>query len=257
MKKKFKILVSNDDGISSKGLLALRNAMLELGDVFVYAPNEQQSAVGHAITVQTPLRVIPHFVNGELFGYAINGTPADCIKLAITSLLDTKPDLIVSGINHGANAAINVIYSGTVSAATEGTILEIPSIAFSLTSFDPEDFSYAAKVAKQIAETVLTNGLPPGVLLNVNIPAIPENQIKGIAITRQGRSKWNDYYERRVDPNKKEYYWLTGTMKRLDDEINSDLVAIQNNYVSITPIHYDLTDYNFLAELKNWNLNGK
>lgn len=257
MKKKFKILVSNDDGISSAGIIALRNAMLELGEVIVYAPHKQQSAVGHAITVQTPLRIEPHFVNDELFGYAVTGTPADCVKLAISSMLDEPPDLVVSGINHGANVAINVLYSGTVSAATEGRILDIPSIAFSMTSFEPKDFSYAEKVAQQIAREVLEKGLPPGILLNVNIPAVPENEIQGIVVTRQGISKWNDIYERRIDPNQREYFWLTGSLKKLDIEIDSDVVATHDNFVSVTPIQYDLTAYDFLPHLKTWKLNGR
>lgn len=252
MEKKFSILVSNDDGIYSEGINALKEAMSELGEVLVYAPHKQQSAVGHAITTHLPLRVNPYYLNGELFGYAVTGTPADCVKLAVTTLLDKKPDLIVSGINHGSNTAINVIYSGTVSAATEGTILGIPSIAFSLTSYTDFDFTYSKKVAKIIASQVLKNGLPKGVLLNVNIPPVPEEQIKGIKVTKQGKSKWNDYFERRLDPSNREYFWLTGSMNINNDDPDSDVIAIQNNYVSVTPIQFDLTDYKFLEELKNW-----
>lgn len=252
MVKRYKILVSNDDGIYSEGIIALREAMQEIGDVFVYAPHKQQSAVGHAITTHLPLRVNPYFMNGDFFGYAVTGTPADCVKLAVTTHMKEKPDLIVSGINHGSNAAINVIYSGTVSAATEGTILGIPSIAFSLATYVDFDFTYSKKVAKIIASAVLKNGLPPGVLLNVNIPPVPEDQIKGIKISKQGRSRWNDYFEKRVDPQEREYFWLTGTMNSIEDDEGSDIVALQNNYVSITPIQFDLTDYKFLEELKNW-----
>lgn len=252
MVKRYKILVSNDDGIYSEGIIALREAMQEIGDVFVYAPHKQQSAVGHAITTHLPLRVNPYFMNGDFFGYAVTGTPADCVKLAVTTHMKEKPDLIVSGINHGSNAAINVIYSGTVSAATEGTILGIPSIAFSLATYVDFDFTYSKKVAKIIASAVLKNGLPPGVLLNVNIPPVPEDQIKGIKICKQGRSRWNDYFEKRVDPQEREYFWLTGTMNSIEDDEDSDIVALQNNYVSITPIQFDLTDYKFLEELKKW-----
>jgi 5'-nucleotidase len=252
MDKRFKILVSNDDGIYSEGIIALREAMLELGDVFVYAPHKQQSAVGHAITTHLPLRVNPYFMNGEFFGYAVTGTPADCVKLAVTTHMKEKPDLIVSGINHGSNAAINVIYSGTVSAATEGTILGIPSIAFSLTTYVDFDFTYSKKVAKIIAKAVLKYGLPPGVLINVNIPPVPESQIKGIKITKQGKSSWNDYFEKRIDPQNREYYWLTGQMNSFDDDEDSDVKAIQDNYVSVTPIHFDLTAYHFLEKLKQW-----
>jgi 5'-nucleotidase len=191
-------------------------------------------------------------MNGEFFGYAVTGTPADCVKLAVTTHMKEKPDLIVSGINHGSNAAINVIYSGTVSAATEGTILGIPSIAFSLTTYVDFDFTYSKKVAKIIARAVLNNGLPPGVLLNVNIPPVPEDKIKGIKVTKQGKSRWNDYFERRVDPQQREYYWLTGTMNSVEDDEDSDIRAIQENYVSVTPIQFDLTAYDFLEKLKQW-----
>lgn len=252
MNKRYKILVSNDDGIYSEGIIALREAMQEVGEVFVYAPHKQQSAVGHAITTHLPLRVNPYYMNGDFFGYAVTGTPADCVKLAVTTHLKEKPDLIVSGINHGSNAAINVIYSGTVSAATEGTILGIPSIAFSLTTYVDFDFTYSKKVAKIIAEAVLRNGLPPGVLLNVNIPPVTEEQIKGIKVTKQGKSRWNDYFEKRVDPQGREYFWLTGTMSSFEDDEESDIIAIQNNYVSVTPIQFDLTAYHFLETLKKW-----
>ncbi len=252
MAKKYKILVSNDDGIYSEGIIALREAMSELGEVYVYAPHKQQSAVGHAITTHLPLRVNPYYMNGDFFGYAVTGTPADCVKLAVTTHMKEKPDLIVSGINHGSNAAINVIYSGTVSAATEGTILGIPSIAFSLTTYVDFDFTYSKKVAKIIATAVLKNGIPPGVLLNVNIPPVPEEQIKGIKVTKQGKSRWNDYFEKRVDPQNREYYWLTGQMNNIEDDEDSDIKAIQQNYVSVTPIQFDLTAYEFLETLKKW-----
>jgi len=252
MDKKFKILVSNDDGIYSEGIIALREAMMEIGEVYVYAPHKQQSAVGHAITTHLPLRVNPYYMNGEFFGYAVTGTPADCVKLAVTTHIKEKPDLIVSGINHGSNTAINVIYSGTVSAATEGTILGVPSIAFSLTTYVDFDFTYSKKVAQIIAKAVLKNGLPPGVLLNVNIPPVTEDKIKGIKVTKQGKSRWNDCFEKRVDPQQREYYWLTGTMESFEDDEGSDIRAIQENYVSVTPIQFDLTAYNFLEKLKQW-----
>jgi len=254
MDKKFKILVSNDDGIYSEGIIALREAMMEIGEVFVYAPHKQQSAIGHAITTHIPLRVNPYYMNGEFFGYAVTGTPADCVKLAVTTHMKEKPDLIVSGINHGSNTAINVIYSGTVSAATEGTILGVPSIAFSLTTYVDFDFTYSKKVAQIIAKAVLKNGLPPGVLLNVNIPPVNEDKIKGIKVTKQGKSRWNDCFEKRVDPQQREYYWLTGTMESFEDDEGSDIRAIQENYVSVTPIQFDLTAYDFLEKLKQWEL---
>ncbi len=257
MERKYRILVSNDDGINAPGIFALKNALKDLGDVIVYAPSEQQSAVGHAITIQTPLRVNPYNINGEFFGYAVSGTPADCVKLAISTLMDEPPDLVVSGINQGANTAINVIYSGTVSAATEGVILNIPSIAVSLASYTYKDFSLAAKVARDIAEVILKKGLPPGIVLNVNVPPISENELKGIKVTTQSKSKWDDSYERRTDPNKRDYFWLTGKLQMVDKSEDSDEYAVINNYVSVTPLQFDLTAYKFLDELKTWEFNRK
>ena len=162
--------------------------------------------------------------------------------------------MLISGINHGANTAINIIYSGTVSAATEGTILGIPSVAVSLASFTYKDFSVASSFASKIARTVLKRGLPKGTLLNVNIPAVPRNEIKGVLITKQGKSVWDDQYESRFDPNNREYFWLTGRMKILDDSLDFDQTAINKNYISVTPVQYDLTDYSLLESLKDWNI---
>ena len=253
-KKKPFILVCNDDGIDAPGILALTNAMKKLGRVVVVAPDKQQSAIGHAITINYPLRVKEFKKDGKFFGYAVQGTPADCIKLAIRALLKEKPDLIVSGINHGSNTAISVIYSGTVSAATEGTILGIPSIAFSLTTYVHPDFTYAAKLAAKVAVRVLQKGLPAGTLLNVNIPPLPERQIRGIRVTRMGKSNWNDTFDLRRDPNNKEYYWLTGGLDEVDKELEFDQAAVRANYVSITPLQYDLTNYTMLDVLKNWGV---
>ncbi len=252
-KKKPKILISNDDGIDAPGIYALANEMKKLGDVVVAAPDKQQSAVGHAITMNYPLRATKFYKNGKFFGYAIDGTPADAVKLAVSSLLREKPDILISGINHGANTAISVIYSGTVSAATEGTILGIPSIAVSLTTYGPPDFRYAAKVAKRIATSVLKKGLPQGTLLNVNVPPVPEKEIQGIKVTRQSKAKWNDWFEVRKDPNNKKYFWLTGRLGTEEKKKDTDLYAIENNFVSVTPIQYDLTDYSTLNNIKKWN----
>lgn len=253
-KKKPKILISNDDGIDAPGIYALANEMKKLGDVVVAAPDKQQSAVGHAITMNYPLRATKFYKNGKFFGYAIDGTPADAVKLAVSSLLREKPDILISGINHGANTAISVIYSGTVSAATEGTILGIPSIAVSLTTYGPPDFRYAAKTARKMASLVLQKGLPPGTLLNVNVPPVPEKEIKGIKITRQSKAKWNDWFEVRKDPNNKKYFWLTGRLGTEEKKKDTDLYAIENNFVSVTPIQYDLTDYIFLNNMKKWKI---
>ncbi len=253
--KPLRILISNDDGIFAPGIFALAQSLRELGEVIVVAPDRQQSAVGHAITMNSPVRVYPFHVNGTMFGYAIDGTPADAVKFAVRNIMkDNPPDVLVSGINHGSNTAVNVIYSGTVSAATEGAILGIPSIAVSLTTYDTPDFGYSAKFARKLTEFVAEKGLPPGTVLNVNVPNVPEDEIRGVVVTRQGRSNWDDYYEKRLDPGKREYYWLTGSLQVLDKEEDIDQVAINNKKVSITPIHYDLTNYNVLNHLKSWNL---
>ena len=250
------ILVSNDDGINAEGIYALVKELKKIANVTVVAPEKQMSAVGHAITVQYPLRVNPFYKNGEFFGYAVDGTPADAVKLAVRALLkDKKIDLLVSGINHGMNTSINIIYSGTVSAATEGTILGIPSFAISLATYEPNpDFSFAAKFAVKLAQFIFENGIPSGTLLNVNVPAVPENQIKGVLITRQGKAFWDDWFDLRKDPNGREYYWLTGKFVNYEEDINSDHTAVQNKYISITPIHFDLTDYEAIDKLKKSGL---
>jgi 5'-nucleotidase len=253
--KPLRILVSNDDGIFAPGIFALAQSLRELGQVIVVAPDRQQSAVGHAITMHSPLRVYPFHVDGTMFGYAIDGTPADAVKFAVRNLMkDDPPDVLVSGINHGSNTAVNVIYSGTVSAATEGAILGIPAIAVSLTTYDTPDFTYAAKFAAKLTAIVAEKKLPPGTVLNVNVPSVPEEEIEGVVITRQGRSNWDDHYEKRLDPGNREYYWLTGSLQVLDHDEDIDQVAIKNKKVSITPIHYDLTNYSVLQQIKSWDL---
>lgn len=254
MNDKPKILVTNDDGIYTPGILALYEAMQKVGEPYVVAPDYERSAVGHAITISDPLRVQEVERNGDFFGWAVNGTPADCVKLAAKSILNFRPDLVVSGINQGPNTAINVIYSGTVSAATEGTIMGIPSIAFSLTSFKKSDFSLAKEVAQKIAAAVLQHGIPEGTLLNVNIPALPKEQITGIKITRQGRGRYEEFFEKRIDPMNRTYYWLGGKRLFLDTDEDIDEVATQNGYISVTPLQYDLTDYKMINRLKEWGL---
>jgi 5'-nucleotidase len=255
--KPLRILISNDDGIFAPGIHALARSLREIGTVVVVAPDRQQSAVGHSITMHSPLRVYPFHTNGAMFGYAVDGTPADAVKFAVRNLMkENPPDVLISGINHGSNTAVNVIYSGTVSAATEGAILGIPSIAVSLTTYGEPDFGYAAKFARRLTQLVAEKGLPHGTLLNVNVPSVPEEEIQGVVITRQGRSNWDDHYEKRMDPGKREYYWLTGSLHVLDSEDDIDQVAIKNNMVSVTPIHYDLTNYAVLNELKTWDIDS-
>ena len=253
-KRKLNILISNDDGIDAPGIYALVQEMKKIGNVTVAAPDKQQSAVGHAITMNYPLRVKEFKKNGKFFGYAVQGTPADCVKLAVRAILKQEPDLVISGVNHGSNTAISIIYSGTVSAATEGTILGIPSIAVSLTTYGPVDFRYAAQFTRKLAMLVRRHGLPPGTLLNVNIPPLKEKYIKGVLVTRQGKAVWNDTFDHRRDPNNREYYWLTGGLEDIDKDLDFDEAAVRNNYISVTPIHYDLTDYKMFDVMKKWGV---
>jgi 5'-nucleotidase len=261
MDRKLKILITNDDGIEAPGIAALAESLSEVGEVTIVAPLKEQSAIGHAITMQLPLRVINYKKNGDFFGYAVSGTPADCVKIGIRNLIEVPPDLVVSGINHGSNTAINIIYSGTVSAAREAAIMEIPSMAVSVTNHEATDFRFAAKISRLLALKLASNDLPLGTLLNVNVPDIPEDQIAGIKLTRQGKSKWDDIYVRRTDPYGKNYYWLTGNLMEVDTELETDQVAIRKNYVSVSPIHFDLTDYDTFEKMKTWKIedlmNGK
>ncbi|GAB5519654.1 MAG: 5'/3'-nucleotidase SurE [Rhodothermales bacterium] len=250
------ILICNDDGIGAPGIQALAEAVHGLGQLIVVAPIEEQSAVGHAITIRTPVRAYEWaaFKVDVEAAYAVTGTPADCIKLAVSSFLPRKPDLVVSGINQGPNTAVNVIYSGTVSAATEASILGIDAIAFSYCHWTADDYTPSKQVARRVAEQVLAKGLPPGIGLNVNIPAIPGDQIKGVQVTRQARSRWEESYQARVDPFERPYYWLSGEFVNLDDGERTDLEAINAGFVSITPIQHDLTAHRFIDELEQWGL---
>ena len=248
------ILVSNDDGVDAPGLAALTSALTELGDVYVVAPLHEQSAVGHAITIRDPVRArsVGVGLEGAAAAYGVQGTPADCVKLAVNQLLPRKPDLVVSGINRGPNTAVNVIYSGTVSAATEAAILGIDAVAVSLCDWKGGDYGPSQQVAARIAGRVLDRGLPAGILLNVNVPAVPTEEIRGIMPTRQARSRWDESFHERVDPNDQPYYWLTGTFVNLDEGENTDLWAVENGFVSVTPIQYDLTAHEYLSELESW-----
>lgn len=252
-----KILITNDDGIYSKGIKILANTLKELGEITVAAPLTEQSAVGHSITMKYPLRISEVYDNGSFFGYAIDGTPADCVKMGIRNIMKEKPDLVVSGINHGSNVAINVIYSGTVSAAREAAIMDTQAIAISLTNHKPKHLETAAKAALIVSKFALENPLPNGVILNVNVPDVPLSEIKGFLFTKQGSSKWDDYYEQRIDPYGNYYYWLKGEMLFLDEDLNNDIIAVQNNFISITPVHFDLTDYNVLNELRTKKIDFK
>lgn len=243
------ILVCNDDGIYSPGILALAEVASEFGDVRIVAPDREQSAMGHSITTNTPLRSRSLKIDGRFNGQAVTGTPADAIKLAHDQLLDRKPDLVVSGINHGSNASINILYSGTVSAATEGTILGYPSIAVSCNDFDDQaDLSGAKDAARKVIDYVLTSGLPTGVTLNLNAPAGP---LKGIHWARQADSRYVEEFEGRVDPHDRQYYWLTGRLEVLEEGDDLDLSVLKQGYASLTPIQYDLTAYDLLDEVED------
>lgn len=250
------ILVTNDDGIFAKGILSLTEAVLPLGDVVVVAPDRPQSGMGHAVTINNLLRL--NQVRYELpvmAAYSSSGTPVDCVKLAIYKVMHRKPDLVVSGINHGSNSSINVIYSGTMSAAMEGAVESIPSIGFSLLDHSADaDFDAAKEIAHQIVSNALTYGIPEGVCLNVNIPQGRKKDIHGIRVCRQARAYWEDVFEVRKDPAGKEYYWLAGEFRNTDHGDDTDEVALQNNFVSVVPVHYDLTAYHAMTHLHQWKL---
>jgi 5'-nucleotidase len=248
-----KILLTNDDGIYAKGIEVLYEHLRNDFEVVVVAPETEQSAVGHSITLTDPLRVMNVNRNGAFFGKAVKGTPADCVKLAINELMDSPPELVVSGINLGANVGINVIYSGTVSAATEGTILGIAAIAVSVNTFHDPDFEPAARFARLLARQVQEHGLPPHTSLNVNVPAIPGDRIKGVRVTRQGITRFVEKFDRRVDPRENVYYWQCGSTHPLTEDGDTDASALAMDYISVTPIHHDLTNYDFLESMRTWS----
>lgn len=246
------ILVTNDDGITAPGIRALISVMNEIGEVYVVAPDSPQSGMGHAITLDSTLKCNPVTIDGGTQKeMSCSGTPADCVKIAIDKILPRHPDICVSGINHGSNASINVIYSGTMSAAVEAGLEGIPAVGFSL--LDPSwtaDFETAKPYIKKIVEQVLQNGLPHGVVLNVNIPATKD--IKGIQPVRQCKGRWEEEYIERQDPRGRNYYWLTGTFVNMDESTDNDEYALSQNYISLVPIQCDLTAYKALESIKNW-----
>ncbi len=248
-----RILLCNDDGIHAPGLSVLHGAVKEFGELHVIAPDVERSAAGHAITLSEPIKSTPVEKNGELFGYGIGGTPADCIKLAVCAMLrDTPPDLVLSGINLGSNTGISVIYSGTVSAATEGVVLGIPGVAFSLCTYVDPEWEMAGRIVKEITQKVIETPPPPGVLLNVNLPNLPYEKLKGIRVTRMGRSRFIEEFHKRLDPRGRTYYWLDGALEVHDDGDDIDIHAVRDGYVSITPIHLDLTAYDALETFRPW-----
>ena len=254
MAKKPLILVTNDDGITAPGIRKLIEIMNTIGDVVVIAPDSPQSGMGHAITIDSTITCNEIRIdNGNQIEYKCSGTPADCVKMAVSEILDRRPDLCVSGINHGSNSSINVIYSGTMSAAVEAGIEGIPAIGFSLLDFSwNANFDVLENEIKIIAENVLKNGLPEGVVLNVNFPK--SEKFKGIKICRQAKGNWKETFDKRTNPNGKEYYWLSGEFENLDKGEDTDEWALANNYVSVVPVQFDLTAHHFIQKLNNWEL---
>jgi 5'-nucleotidase len=255
--KKPLILVTNDDGITAPGLRALIEVMTTLGEVVVVAPDKPQSAMGHAITINNVLHITRVSAPcSNVIEYSCSGTPADCVKMATSEILDRRPDLCVSGINHGSNASINVIYSGTMSAAVEAAIEGIPAIGFSLCNFSWEaNFEPTLSYVKKLASAVLQHKLPDGVLLNVNFPNHEKTQIKGLKICRQAKAQWIEKFDKRRSPMGKDYYWLTGDFINQDQGQDTDIYALENGFVSVVPVQFDLTAHHALQVLDNWNLN--
>lgn len=250
------ILVTNDDGITARGINALVDAIKDSYKVVVVAPDGPRSAQSKAITVTTPLRYWKQYTSGNLVMYRCNGTPCDCVKIGLYSIMDTKPDLLVSGINHGTNTSVNVIYSGTMGAALEGCVEGLPSIGLSLCSYDQNaDLTEAVKFSKKLIEMVLSNGLPQGVCLNVNFPV---GTIKGLKVVRQSRGRWCERFVERDDPAHNKYYWLTGEFNNLEpDATDTDESAIAQGYGAIVPCHIDLTHYDSIKKLSNLNCDAK
>lgn len=256
MQKKPLILITNDDSINAPGIKALISFMAEIGKVVVVAPDSPQSGMGHAITVNDTLQI--HKLsqdNDAITRYTCSGTPADCVKIAVNEILHQKPDLCVSGINHGSNASINVIYSGTMSAAVEAGVEGIPAIGFSLLDYNWEaNFEPSKKFVQTIVKQVLEHKLPEGIVLNVNIPNLLEKDIQGIKICRQAKGYWAEKFDKRQTPFGKDYYWLTGTFVNQDEGDDTDEWALKNGYVSVVPVQFDLTAHQAINYLKTWNL---
>jgi len=248
------ILLTNDDGIYAEGIYALYLELKKLGKVTVVAPDSERSSVGHGITLAHPIWDKKVDRKGKFFGTGVSGTPADCVKFAVGVLLKKKPDVVVSGINLGHNDGCSVFYSGTVAGAREGALMDIPSIAVSLATFVNPDFSYAAKCGAKLTKLIKRNKIPKGTFLNVNVPNKKTSQIKGIKMTRQGLTPIHGIFRKRVDPNFREYHWMSGKVPARKKNDLIDTYALNDNYVTVTPIQSDLTDYLFLEELNNWKV---
>jgi len=253
--KKPLILITNDDGIFAPGLRKLIEIARQLGNVVVVAPETSQSGMSHAITVRAPLRLRRITEEKNFKEYSCNGTPVDAIKMGEQLIVRGKPDLVLSGINHGSNASVNIIYSGTMAAVLEATIDGIPAIGFSILNYSKDaDFSAVEEYIKAIIVNVLKNGLPDGVCLNVNIPAIKKEDIKGIKVCRQAKGRWEEEFDERTDPHNRDYYWLTGVFHNGDSAPDTDSWALANNYISVVPVHFDFTSHKTIPEVKKWKM---
>jgi len=245
------ILVTNDDGITAPGIRNLIDFMNEIGDVVVVAPNSPQSGKGHAITINSTLTYEEISLEGEQKDFSLSGTPVDCVKFALDKVLKRKPDLVVSGINHGANSSINVIYSGTMSAAVEAGVEGLQAIGFSLLDFSWDaDFTQAKEYIQEIVRKILANPLPKGVVLNVNIPNLKKEEIKGIKVCKQADAKWEESFDERINPHGKKYYWLTGYFNNMDQSEDADETALSDGYISVVPVKFDLTAYEYIPKLE-------
>ena len=246
------ILVTNDDGITAPGIRKLISIVNEIGDVIVVAPNSPQSGKGHAITINSTLSFEELNLDGPQRDFSCSGTPVDCVKMALDKILPRKPDLVVSGINHGANSSINVIYSGTMSAAVEAGVEGLQAIGFSLSDLKWDaDFDQAEDFIKEIILKTLENPMPKGVVLNVNIPKLPKEDIKGIKVCKQANAKWEESFDERTNPHGRKYYWLTGYFNNMDESEDADETALANGYISIVPVKFDLTAYEYMNELNS------
>ncbi len=251
------ILITNDDGITAPGIRTLIQAMMPLGKVVVVAPDTPKSGMSHAITVNDVLYCDPVTVDKtlDIEEFTCSGTPADCVKIAVNEVLERKPDLLVSGINHGSNASVNVIYSGTMSAAVEAGIMGIPAIGFSLLDFSHyADFSHTVTTIQNLSRECLKYGMPQGVVLNVNFPKIDQGPFKGIKICRQANGKWMEQFDKRKSPWGKTYYWLSGTFAHSDKGEDTDQWALNHGYISVVPVKYDLTAHFAIPLINEWKL---
>lgn len=251
-----KILLSNDDGVHSPGIHHLANYLKEIGLVTLVAPESERSASGLSITMHKPLRTQKvNFFDDSINAWCINGTPSDCVKFAIDSLLTETPDLVISGINHGSNMGTDVLYSGTVSAAIEGAINDVPAIAVSLDTVGKCDFEPYAKLAAKLCKQLYENNIKKGIVMNINIPYVPIDEIKGVKVTKLGVRRYKNCFIERLDPRGKSYFWLAGELDNKDfNNSDTDVGSIYNNYISVTPITFDLTSYETITKIKKWNI---